>query len=79
LKNFEVRFYAGYKGKETPRSVFIGDREFRIDKILGRKRVQDVESGEVREEFTCQMEGTPARLTFHASGEWELTFLDVEG
>jgi hypothetical protein len=77
LKNnrFELKFYDGYKGEETPKSLIIGNREFKIDKVLERKRVRDEQTGKKSEVFTCEMEGQRVRLTIHDSGKFELTYL----
>ena len=74
--NFEVRFYAGYKGRETPRAVVIGDKEFQIQEILWRRRGLDRQSGKKFETFKCRMEGDIVRITYHESGEWSLSFSD---
>ncbi len=74
--NFEVRFYAGYKGRETPRAVLIGDRKFNIEKILWRKRARDKKSGQMSEIFKCKMEGEIIKIIHYESGEWTLSFFD---
>jgi len=71
---FEVRFYAGYKGEEIPRSVIIGSREFKIDEILSRKRVLDRKSGRRMEIYKCMMEGERVEIMKFESGEWSLSF-----
>lgn len=71
---FELRFYAGYKGEETPRSVVIGNREFKIDKILSRKRALDRKGGKRMEIYRCKMEGETVEITKFESGEWSLSF-----
>ena len=71
---FELRFYAGYKGDETPRSVIIGNREFRIDEILSRKRILDRKSGKKMEIYKCKMEGEIVEITKFEPGEWALSF-----
>jgi hypothetical protein len=73
-QNFEVRFYAGYKGRETPRAVVIGDKEFPIQEILWRRRGWDRQSGKTFETFKCRMEGDIVRITYYESGEWSLSF-----
>jgi len=65
---FELRFYEGYKGKETPRSVIIGNREFKIDRILDRKRILDEKTGKISEVFTCEMEDGRAESKNHHQG-----------
>ncbi len=72
---FELRFYEGYKKKETPRSVVIGSREFRIDRVLDRKRVLNEQTGKKTELFTCEMEGQKIRLTVHESGKFTITYM----
>jgi 2-oxoglutarate dehydrogenase complex dehydrogenase (E1) component-like enzyme len=72
---FEIRFYEGYKGREIPRAVVIGRREFKIDEILERKRALDHKTGESSEIFTCLMEGKPVRITLYDSGRFDLTYL----
>jgi hypothetical protein len=72
---FELRFYEGYKGKESPRSVIIGCREFKIDSILDRKRVLDARTAKSCEVFTCKIDGQKVRLVIHDSGEFEITYL----
>ena len=75
-QNFEVRFYAGYKGRETPRAVVIGDKEFPIQEILWRRRGRDRQSGKTFETFKCRMGGDIVRITYHESGEWSISFSD---
>jgi hypothetical protein len=72
---FELRFYESYKGKETPRAVFIGNREFKIDRILQRKRVLDEQTGKKSEVFTCEMEGKKVKIVLQDSGKFELVYL----
>ncbi|NIM90258.1 MAG: hypothetical protein GTO17_04840 [Candidatus Aminicenantes bacterium] len=73
---FEVKFHSGYKGDETPRSVVMGEREFKIEEIVERKRVLDQGSGKRYEVFICKMEGEMVQLERHESGEWGISFLD---
>lgn len=72
---FELRFYEGYKGKETPRAVFIGNREFKIDSVLERKRIRDEKTGKISAVFTCEMEGQRVRIIIKDSGKFELIYL----
>jgi hypothetical protein len=74
-KQFAIRFYEGYKGKETPRSVIIGNRELKIERVLGRKRVRDERTGKNTEVFTCEMEGKRVRLIIYESGKFEIVYL----
>jgi len=74
--SFDLRFYSGYKGSETPRSVVIGDKEFAIEKIIWRKRVFDKKTGKTAEVFKCKMEGEIVKITLYESGEWAISFSD---
>jgi len=74
-KRFELLFYDGYKGKETPRAVLIGSRQFKIDNILERKRVRDERTGRSSEVFTCKMEGQRVRIVIHDTSHFELIYL----
>ena len=71
---FELKFYSGYKGKEVPKSVVIGSREFIIEEIISRKRVLDQKSGRRFEVYKCKMEGEMVEITVFESGEWEISF-----
>lgn len=71
---FELKFYEGYKRGETPRAVIIGNREFKIDKVIWRKRIQDQKTGKTHEIFKCMMEGDKVKITIHESGKWEISF-----
>ena len=46
---FELKFYDGYKGKERPRAVIVGDRECKIEKIIWRKRIIDKKTDSLEE------------------------------
>jgi hypothetical protein len=72
---FELRFYAGYKGKETPRSVVIGNREFKIDRVLDRTKVCDEQTGRTSDVFTCLMEGQKVRITVQESGKFGIAYM----
>ncbi len=72
---YELRFYAGYKGRETPRSVIIGSREFKIDRVLERTRVCDEQTGGTSDVFTCLMGGQRVRITVRDSGQFEIDYL----
>jgi hypothetical protein len=71
---FELRFYSGYKGKEVPRAVVIGTREFKIEEIVSQKRVLDQTTGKKLEIFQCRMEGKRVKIIHFESGEWEISF-----
>jgi len=72
---FELRFYEGYKGKETPRAVLIGNREFKIDRVLERKRVLDERTGKMSEVFTFEMEGQRVKILLHDGSDFDLVYL----
>jgi hypothetical protein len=71
---FELRFYSGYKGKEIPRAVVIGKREFEIEEIFSQKRILDQTTGKRLEVFQCRMEGKKVKIIHFESGEWEISF-----
>ncbi len=71
---FELKFYSGYKGKEIPKSVVIGNREFIIEEIISRKRVLDQKSRRRLEVYRCKMEGEIVKITVFESGKWEISF-----
>ena len=73
-KNFELRFYSGYKGEETPRSVLIGKREFKIDEVISRKRIIDQKTGKQSEVYVCRMKGETVKITKLERGEWSISF-----
>lgn len=72
--SFELRFYSGYKAGETPRAVVIGNKEFKIEEILWRKKVYDQKTGKTSEVFKCKMEGEIVKITADDSGEWSIFF-----
>ncbi len=72
---FELRFYEGYKGRETPRSVVIGNKEFIIEKILERKRIHNSKTGKTIEVFVCKMKGQKVRIVLQESGLFEIDYL----
>jgi hypothetical protein len=71
---FELKFYSGYKGKEIPKAVVIGNREFNIEEIISRKRVLDHKSGRTFEIYKCKMKGEIVEIKVFESGEWEISF-----
>lgn len=75
IDGFKLKFHDGYKGRETPTSLVIGNREFKIDRVLERKRILDDQTGEKSESFICVMEGQRVRLTIHDSGKFQIDFL----
>ncbi|MFQ6068988.1 MAG: hypothetical protein ACE5LC_00525 [Candidatus Aminicenantales bacterium] len=75
---FKVKFYSGYRKEETPRSIVVGEKEFRIKEVLERKRVRDVKTDKECEVFICLLEKDKVKIEKLSSGEWSLTFLDNE-
>lgn len=65
----EVVFYSGYKGRETPRVIRVGNREYPVERVLSRRRIQDKESGERYEHFRCRVAGIDITLRIGPSGE----------
>ena len=74
--DFELRFYSGYKGDETPRAIRIGEKEFQIKEILWRKRGYDRKSAKSYEDFKCRLEGQTVRITVYDTGEWAISFAE---
>ena len=75
-RKVKVKYYSGYKGEETPRSVFINDEERAIDRLCERKKILDPKTGEIHEEYTIEMKSKKAILKIFSSGESELADLD---
>jgi hypothetical protein len=65
----EVRFYAGYKGEETPRSLVAGGREYPVERVLSRRRCADKETGATFELFTVLVSGKKVLIRRAESGE----------
>jgi len=71
---FELQFYSGYKGDETPKAVIIGTRKLKIEEIISRKRVLDKKTGKRSEVYMCKMEGGIVKITILESGKFEIFF-----
>jgi hypothetical protein len=50
----QVKFYSGYKSKETPRAIVIKGKEHIIKIIKEQKRILDSKTGETFNRFVCQ-------------------------
>jgi hypothetical protein len=72
--NHRVVFYEGYKQRESPRAVIMGNKELKIQKIIWRKRMRDQKSGNTLEVFKCKIGDRQAKVTMHESGRAEVTF-----
>jgi hydrogenase 3 maturation protease len=57
-----VVFYAGYKGRETPRAVRLKGREIPVLEVLDRRRVQDACRKTTVEIFACRLEDRLAKI-----------------
>ena len=73
--DIHVKFYEGYKGEETPRSVFFGSQEYKILAILDRKRIRDLKSKEILHVYKCRIDGHVIQITHSATGVKEVSFL----
>ena len=56
--DFDLQFYAGYRGREIPRAVIIGGQKYPVREILGIRRNQDLVTGERSEIFKCRLSCT---------------------
>jgi len=65
-----VVFYAGYKGRETPRAVRLKDRELKVLEVLERRRVQDARRKTETEVFTCRLEGRRVKIFVTSNRCW---------
>jgi len=74
--SFGLKFYEGYKHKERPAAIVIGDKEIKIKKIIWQKRVRDYTSGTQREIFLCETENGRLKLTIFANGKFIVEFLE---
>jgi len=52
----QVKFYSGYKKREAPRSIILGDKEIAVKKIKERKRVLDPKTNQIVDQFVCQIQ-----------------------
>lgn len=68
-----VRFYSGYKGDETPRSLLVGGQEYAVEKVLSRKRCIEKDSGRPYELFVCQVAGKTVKIRRDETGECEIS------
>ncbi|GEM_PF-1073701 len=54
-ESVSVDFYAGYRGEETPRHLFIKGQRFTIDEVLERKREALAGGPEWADVFVCRV------------------------
>jgi hydrogenase 3 maturation protease len=65
-----VVFYAGYKGRETPRAVRLKDRELKVLEVLDRRRIQDARRKTEAEVFTCRLEEGQVKVFVTSNRCW---------
>jgi len=71
FEQVSVECYAGYRGEETPRAVFLEGRRFEVVCVLSRHRAIDVTGGRVREAWRCRLEdGRDVVVDRLESGTW---------
>lgn len=75
-QSFALKFYEGYKSRERPAAIIIGDQEIKIKKIIWRKRIRDYKSGAQREVFLCETENDRLKLTVFSTGKFIIEFTD---
>jgi hypothetical protein len=73
IEKIIVKFYAGYKGEETPRSILVGGQEYLVEKILLRRRGLEKVSGKGYELFVCRVAGKTVKIRKLETGECELS------
>lgn len=76
MDDIKILFYEGYKGQETPRAIIIGDKEFKIQKILWRKRIKDHHTGKTYRVFKCFLREKWVKIILDEKGKVDLTFLE---
>jgi hypothetical protein len=72
MNEIAVRFYSGYKGGETPRSLVIGGREYPVDVVISKRRCSDKETRKSFEIFHCRVAGKAVWIQKDESGECHL-------
>lgn len=65
----QVRFYSGFRGDETPRTVILSGREYPVLKILWRKRVRFDKHDREIESFRCQLPDRQVDIRCERSGD----------
>jgi len=71
-----ARFYAGFKGDETPRAVIISGKEYPVERILWRKRIAPAERSEEIEVFLCQLPDRQVEIRRSLSGETRIRIIE---
>ncbi len=81
----EVRYYSGYMADEPPRALAAGGREYRVNKVIFRRRGRDAVTGESFDIFGLEVEGRKVVVQKTGSGRSEvlpasdLSFLERTG
>ncbi|MCR4409722.1 MAG: hypothetical protein QHH43_06695 [Candidatus Saccharicenans sp.] len=52
-----VEWYAGYRGREKPRAVWVAGQRIEVEEIIWQKRIREAKSGRIREVFLCRLPG----------------------
>jgi len=84
-RDWEVRYYSGYKEGETPRALLAAGREFPVERVLSRQRGLDAETGRSFDLFRIQVAGRTVAVRRTEAGRSEilpssdLSFLDPAG
>ncbi|RFT16179.1 MAG: hypothetical protein OP8BY_1783 [Candidatus Saccharicenans subterraneus] len=52
-----VEWYAGYRGQEKPRAVWVAGKKIEVEEIIWQKRIREAKSGRTREVFLCRLAG----------------------
>jgi hypothetical protein len=74
IENDPVEFYAGSKGRETPRAVVIDGTRIEVMSVISRKRVLDAASGGIREMWRCRLaDGRVATIELLEDGAWRVS------
>ncbi len=73
----KVTFYSGYKGQETPMAVIIDNCEYKIKKVIWRKRIRNTETGDISNKFKCLADNKNIIITLYASGKTTAVFSEI--
>lgn len=67
-----VHLYAGYKNRQEPRQIDMHGRVYAVTRILSRERIEDMNSGNIREVFLCRINHRTVEVQVHADGTSEI-------
>jgi len=71
-----IRFYAGFKGDETPRTVILSGREYPVERILWRKRIRLTGRSDEFEVFRCRIPGRQVEIRRSPSGKTTIRIIE---